>query len=116
MQGAAPDEVETHYRAAIQVARQKEAKSWELRATMSLARLWQMQGKQPEAYKILANIYHWFSEGFETRDLVEARQLLETLAVTETYVVSDQTEAGESGAVDSSPATPMPQTTPASCD
>jgi tetratricopeptide (TPR) repeat protein len=82
MQGAAPDEVETHYRAAIQVARQKEAKSWELRATMSLARLWQTQGKQAEAHEMLLEIYHWFSEGFETRDLVEARQLLECLAKT----------------------------------
>ncbi|MFC1976591.1 hypothetical protein ACFLXQ_09345, partial [Chloroflexota bacterium] len=79
MQGAAPDEVETHYRQAIQVARQHEARSWELRATISLARLWQAQGKQDEAYKMLAEIYHWFTEGFDTVDLKEAKVLLDSL-------------------------------------
>ncbi len=79
MQGAAPHEVEAHYRHAIRVARRQEARSWELRATVSLARLWQVQGKQEAAGKMLAEIYHWFTEGFETPDLVEARELLESL-------------------------------------
>jgi tetratricopeptide (TPR) repeat protein len=105
MQGAAPGEVETHYWQAIQVARQHEARSWELRATVSLARLWQARGKQAEAYKMLAEIYHWFSEGFDTPDLVEARQLLESLAVTEINVNCDQIKPGEPGVVDSSAAT-----------
>jgi predicted ATPase len=79
MLGAAPDEVEEHYWQAIQVARRQEARSWELRATVSLARLWQSQGKTKEAYQMLAEIYGWFTEGFDTPDLVEARELLESL-------------------------------------
>jgi predicted ATPase len=54
---------------AIDVARQQQATSLELRATMSLARLWQRQGKQPQAHKVLAEVYHWFTEGFATKDL-----------------------------------------------
>ena len=87
MQGAALEEVETHYRQAIQVARRKEARSWELRATVSLARLWhslRSQEKAEEAHQMLAEIYGWFSEGFETPDLVEARELLGRLPVSET--------------------------------
>jgi hypothetical protein len=80
MQGAAPGEVETHYRQALQVARRHEARSWELRATISLARLWQSQGKQEEARQILSEIYDWFSEGFETPDLKEAKVLLDELS------------------------------------
>jgi predicted ATPase len=81
--GADPDEVEAHYRQAIQVARQQEAKSWELRAVMSLCRLWHSQGsggKIQEARHMLAEIYGWFSEGFDTGDLLEARLLLDALA------------------------------------
>jgi adenylate cyclase len=104
MQGAAPAEVEAHYWQAIQVARQHKARSWELRATVSLARLWQARGRQAEAFKMLAEIYHWFSEGFDTRDLTEARQLLESLAVTEPNVNCDQIKSGEPDVVDSSPA------------
>jgi len=61
---------------ALAVARQQEAKSWELRAAMSLARLWRDQGKVQEARELLAPIYGWFTEGFDTRDLKEAKALL----------------------------------------
>ena len=64
---------------AIETARQQQAKSWELRAVMSLARLWQRQGKKGEARQILAEIYGWFTEGFDTKDLQEAKALLEEL-------------------------------------
>jgi predicted ATPase len=64
---------------AIEIARQQQAKMWELRATVSLARLWQQQGKKEEARKMLAGIYNWFTEGFETKDLQEARALLKEL-------------------------------------
>jgi class 3 adenylate cyclase/tetratricopeptide (TPR) repeat protein len=65
---------------AFAVARQQQAKSWELRAAMSLARLWRDQGKVSEARELLAPVYGWFTEGFETRDLKEAKGLLEELA------------------------------------
>ncbi len=55
------------------------AKSWELRATVSLARLWQAQGKQAKARRMLSDIYGWFTEGFDTADLKEAKALLEEL-------------------------------------
>jgi predicted ATPase len=64
---------------ALAVARHQQAKSWELRAAMSLSRLWQQQGKQAEAHALLAPIYTWFTEGFETADLQEAKALLEAL-------------------------------------
>ena len=60
-------------------ARRQEAKSLELRAAMSLSRLWQQQGKRQEAYDLLAPIYHWFTEGFDTADLQDARALLAEL-------------------------------------
>jgi predicted ATPase len=62
------------------VARRQQAKSWELRAAMSLSRLWRLQGKPDEAHELLAPIYGWFTEGFDTADLQEARALLEALA------------------------------------
>lgn len=62
------------------VARRQYAKSLELRAVMSLSRLWQKQGKKDEARQILAEIYNWFTEGFDTRDLKEAKALLEELS------------------------------------
>ena len=65
---------------AIEVARHQQAKSLELRATMSLARLWQQQGKQAEARALLAPIYAWFTEGFDTADLQEAKVMLEAWA------------------------------------
>jgi len=61
------------------VARQQSAKSWELRAAMGLARLWQKQGKKEEARQLLAEIYDWFTEGFDTKDLQEARARLAEL-------------------------------------
>jgi len=65
---------------ALEVARRHQAKSLELRAATSLARLWQSQGKRSEAYDLLAPVYGWFTEGFDTADLQEAKALLETLA------------------------------------
>jgi predicted ATPase len=73
-------EAETCFRQAIDVARQQCAKSLELRAVMSLSRLWQKQGRKEEASKMLAEIYGWFTEGFETKDLKEAKALLEELS------------------------------------
>jgi predicted ATPase len=58
----------------------RDAKSWELRAAMSLARLWRDQGKVQQARELLAPVYGWFTEGFDTRDLKEAKALLEELA------------------------------------
>ena len=65
---------------ALAVARAQEAKSWELRAAMSLARLWRDQGKRDEARNLLAPVYGWFTEGFDTLDLKEAKNLLDELA------------------------------------
>jgi predicted ATPase len=62
------------------VARRQEAKSLELRAAVSLSQLWQQQSKRAEAYELLAPIYGWFTEGFETADLQDAKALLEELA------------------------------------
>src|SRR5262249_7727704 len=73
-------EAETCFHKAIEIARHQQAKSLELRAVMSLSRLWQQQGKQDEARQLLAEIYHWFTEGFDTKDLQEAKALLEDLA------------------------------------
>ena len=72
-------EAEECFRQALGVARRQQAKSLELRAAMSLARLRQQQGKRQEAHDLLAPIYHWFTEGFDTADLQEARALLEAL-------------------------------------
>ena len=73
-------EAETCFAQAIAIAQNQSAKSWELRATTSLARLWQQQGKRQEAHALLAPVYHWFTEGFDTADLQEAKTLLEALA------------------------------------
>ena len=70
---------EGYFQRALAVARQQQAKSWELRASMSLARLWRDHGKPQQARELLAPIYGWFTEGFETRDLKEAKALLEEL-------------------------------------
>jgi predicted ATPase len=72
-------EAETSFQQALDVARRQQAKSLELRAAMSFARLWQRQGKRHEARELLAPIYGWFIEGFDTADLQEARALLEEL-------------------------------------
>jgi predicted ATPase len=73
-------EAEAWLQRALDVARHQEAKALELRAAMSLARLWQQQGKQAEAHELLAPVYGWFTEGFDTADLQEAKALLEALA------------------------------------
>jgi class 3 adenylate cyclase/predicted ATPase len=72
-------EAEECFLKAIEIARRQQAKSWELRAVMSLARLWQQQGKKEEARQMLAEIYNWFTEGFDTADLQDAKALLEEL-------------------------------------
>jgi predicted ATPase len=72
-------EAEASLHKAIEVARRQQAKSWELRATMSLCRLWRKQGRVDEACQMLAEIYGWFTEGFDTPDLKEAKALLEEL-------------------------------------
>ena len=71
---------ETSFERALAIARQQQAKSWELRAAMSLARLWRDQGKKRQARELLAPVYGWFTEGFDTRDLKEAKALLHALA------------------------------------
>jgi class 3 adenylate cyclase/predicted ATPase len=71
---------ETYFDWAITVAPQQQAKSWELRAAMSMARLWRSQGKVQQARELLAPVYGWFTEGFDTRDLKEAKELLQELA------------------------------------
>ena len=76
---APPAEAETWLRRALDVARRQQAKSLELRAAMSLSRLWHQQGKRAEARALLAPIYHWFTEGFDTVDLLEAKALLDEL-------------------------------------
>ncbi|HKA52919.1 MAG TPA: hypothetical protein VKJ47_04590, partial [Candidatus Binatia bacterium] len=73
-------EAEACFLKAIEIARRQQAKSLELRATVSLARLWQQQGKKGAAHRMLAEIYGWFTEGFDTKDLQEAKALLEELA------------------------------------
>jgi len=75
----AHSEAEACFLKAIDIARKQQAKSLELRAAMSLARLWQQQGKRAEARQMLAEIYAWFTEGFDTKDLQEAKALLEEL-------------------------------------
>jgi predicted ATPase len=74
LQGAEQD-----YLASLDWARQQQAKSWELRTSTSLAKLWQSQGKRREAHELLAPIFGWFTEGFDTKDLIEAKALLEGL-------------------------------------
>ena len=69
-----------YFEGALAVARQQQAKSLELRAAMSMARLWREQGKPQQARELLAPVYGWFTEGFDTLDLKEAKVLLDTLA------------------------------------
>ena len=68
------------FQQALDVARRQQTRSWELRAAMSLSRLWQQQGKRAEARALLAPIYGWFTEGLDTADLQEAKALLEAVA------------------------------------
>ena len=70
---------EAYFERALAVARKQQAKSWEQRAAMSMARLWRDQGKQQQARELLAPVYGWFTEGFDTLDLKEAKALLDEL-------------------------------------
>ena len=81
LKSSQPDaaKAEGYFERALTVARQQQAKSWELRAAMSLARLWRSQGKPQQARELLAPVYGWFTEGFDTRDLKEAKDLLDEL-------------------------------------
>jgi predicted ATPase len=77
--GGAPEEAAARYQQALDIARAQEAKSFELRAATSLARLWRDQGKCTEARDLLAPLYAWFTEGFDTADLKEVKALLDQL-------------------------------------
>jgi predicted ATPase len=81
LMGPKPDanKAETYFERALAVARQQQAKSWELRAAMSMARLRRDQGKRTEARDLLAPVYGWFTEGFDTLDLKQAKALLDDL-------------------------------------
>ncbi len=70
---------EAYFECALAMARKQQAKSWELRAAMSMARLWRDQGKRNEGRDLLARVYEWFTEGFDTLDLKEAKALLDEL-------------------------------------
>jgi DNA-binding SARP family transcriptional activator/predicted ATPase len=80
LEGGMEVEAESCFKSAIKVAKNQNAKGWELRATVSLCRLWQGQGKREQARGMLENIYAWFTEGFNTPDLTEAKSLLEALS------------------------------------
>jgi predicted ATPase len=80
VQGISAVDIEACFEQALQVARCQSAKSFELRAATSLARLWRDQGKSQQARELLAPVYGWFTEGFDTRDLKEAKALLEELS------------------------------------
>jgi predicted ATPase len=71
---------EAYFERALAVAREQQAKSWELRAAMSMARLWRDQGKRQQARDLLAPVYGWFTEGFDTLDLKQAKAMLDALA------------------------------------
>jgi predicted ATPase len=75
---------EAYFHRALAIAHQQQAKSWELRAAMSMARLWGGQGKRDEARELLAPVYGWFTEGFDTRDLKEAKAMLDILRPEDT--------------------------------
>jgi hypothetical protein len=72
---------ERNFLASLDWARRQQAKMWELRASTSLARLWQSQGKRQDACQLLAPVYGWFTEGFDTRDLQDAKSLLDEIAM-----------------------------------
>jgi predicted ATPase len=78
--GTPQAEAEACFQRALDIARRQEAKSLELRAAMSLSRLWHQQGKRQAAHDLLAEVYAWFTEGFDTADLQDAKALLDTLA------------------------------------
>jgi predicted ATPase len=72
-------EAEASFQKALQIARQQNAKSWELRAAIGLSKLWADQGKTGQAKEILLPLYRWFTEGFETKEYIQAKQLLEQI-------------------------------------
>ena len=74
------EKAEAYFDRALAVARKQQAKSYELRVAMSMARLWRDQGKPQQARELLAPVYGWFTEGFDTLDLQEAKALLDELA------------------------------------
>ena len=74
-------EVEDCFNKSIKIAREQESRSFELRSAMSMAKVWKSQGKVAEGLELVSSIYNWFQEGFETRDLMEAKHLIETLSV-----------------------------------
>ena len=78
--GGSEIEAEESFHEALELARNQSAKSWELRAAKSLSQLWQKQGKSREAQELLAGIYGWFTEGFDTPDLLDAKALLGELS------------------------------------
>jgi predicted ATPase len=80
MDGNAVEEAEALFHQSLEIARRQEAKTFELRAATSLARLWQRQGKRDAAHALLAPLHAWFTEGFDTRDLKDAKTLLEELS------------------------------------
>jgi predicted ATPase len=90
---------EACFERALTVSRQQQAKSWELRAAMSLARLWRDQGKVQQARELLAPVYGWFTEGFDTRDLKEAKALLDALVpeVERAAQLGNRTEVAGTG-------------------
>ena len=73
-------EAEECFRKSIEIARHQEARSYELKAVISLSRLWKQQGKKEQARQMLAEIYGWFGEGFDTKDLIDAKALIEQLS------------------------------------
>jgi predicted ATPase len=73
------DGAERNFLTSLEWARRQQAKSWELRTSTGLAQLWQSQGKRQEAYELLAPVYGWFTEGFDTKDLLDAKSLLAKL-------------------------------------
>ena len=84
-ESTAPHQAEDYFQNALTIARQQGAKSWELRAAISLSELWQRQNRYQDAYALLEPIYAWFSEGFDTKDLRRARNLLKNLETATIY-------------------------------
>ncbi len=102
-------EAEACFLTAIEIARKQSAKSLELRAVMSLARLWQQQGKKAEARKLVADIYDWFTEGFDTIDLKEAKALLDALESREGERQEGKDSPRRRGSVKKTKKEPKPQ-------
>ena len=76
----AAEKAEAYFNHALTLARSQQAKSWEMRVAMNMARLWRDQSKPQQARDLLAPVYNWFTEGFDTRDLKEAKALLDALS------------------------------------